>query len=69
MPTYNENIEIFKCYVRASHLTKDEKDNNTFHKAYAFAIQSVAGKFGIVSPKMFVLLPTIIFMKKDVKLY
>ena len=40
MPTYNENIEIFKCYVRASHLTKDEKDNNTFHKAYAFAIQS-----------------------------
>jgi len=44
MATYNENMEIFNCYVRASHLTKDENDNLTFHKAYAFAIQSVAGK-------------------------
>jgi hypothetical protein len=33
MATNNENIEIFKCYVRVSHLTKDEKDKNTYHKA------------------------------------
>lgn len=44
MATSNENIEIFKCYVRLSHLTKDEKDQNTYHKAYAFAIQSISGK-------------------------
>jgi hypothetical protein len=44
MATLNENIELFKCYVRVSHFTKNEADNNTFHKAYAFAIQSVAGK-------------------------
>lgn len=42
MSKYNENIELFKCYVRVSHFTKNEIDNNTFHKAYAFAIQSVA---------------------------
>jgi hypothetical protein len=44
MPTLNENIELFKCYVRVSHFTKNEEDANTFHRAYAFAIQSVAGK-------------------------
>jgi hypothetical protein len=40
----NANIDNLKCYVRLSHFTKDEKDYNTFHKAYAFAVQSVAGK-------------------------
>jgi len=40
----NSNIELFKCYVRVSHFTKNEEDHNQYHKAYAFAIQSVAGK-------------------------
>jgi hypothetical protein len=40
----NENIDTLKCYVRVSHFTKDEKDKDTYHKAYAFGIQSVAGK-------------------------
>ena len=44
MPVYNENIDLFKCYVRASHFTKNEADKDTYHKAYAFAIQSIAGK-------------------------
>ena len=44
MSKLNENIDNLKCYVRVSHFTKDEKDRNTFHKAYAFGIQSVAGK-------------------------
>lgn len=42
--TLNSNIENFKCLVRASHFTKRKEDENTFHRAYAFAIQSVAGK-------------------------
>jgi hypothetical protein len=44
MSKLNENIENFKCYVRVSHFTKKQEDSNKFHKAYAFAIQSVAGK-------------------------
>jgi len=44
MATLNENIELFKCYVRASHFTKDDKDSDDYHLCYAFAIQSVAGK-------------------------
>ena len=44
MAKLNENIENFKCYVRVSHFTKNEEDHDKFHKAYAFAIQSVAGK-------------------------
>lgn len=44
MAKLNENIEQFKCYVRASHFTKDEMDTNVYHKAYAFGIQSIAGK-------------------------
>lgn len=44
MSKLNENIENFKCYIRLSHLTKREEDKNEFHKAYAFAIQSIAGK-------------------------
>jgi hypothetical protein len=44
MSKLNENIELFKCYVRASHFTKSKDDENTFHRAYAFAVQSIAGK-------------------------
>lgn len=44
MPVYNENIDLFKCYVRVSHFTKNEADKDTYHKGYAFAIQSIAGK-------------------------
>ena len=44
MSKLNENIELFKCYVRVSHLTKNPEDNDKFHKAYAFAVQSLAGK-------------------------
>jgi hypothetical protein len=44
MAVYNENIELFKCLVRVSHFTKNPEDDNKFHKAYAFAIQSIAGK-------------------------
>lgn len=40
----NANIDNLKCYVRLSHFTKKEEDKNTYHKAYAFAIQSVSGK-------------------------
>ena len=40
----NENIDNLKCLVRVSHFTKNEKDHNTYHKAYAFGVQSVAGK-------------------------
>jgi hypothetical protein len=40
----NSNIENFKCLVRVSHFTKRKEDENTFHRAYAFSIQSVAGK-------------------------
>ena len=44
MPVLNHNIENFKCLVRVSHFTKKPEDVNKFHKAYAFAIQSVSGK-------------------------
>jgi len=44
MSKLNENIENFKCYVRLSHFTKKKEHENEFHRAYAFAIQSVAGK-------------------------
>ena len=44
MAILNENINLFKCYVRASHFTKKIKDDDTYHKGYAFAIQSVTGK-------------------------
>jgi len=40
----NANIDNLKCFVRLSHFTKDEADFKTFHRAYAFAIQSVSGK-------------------------
>lgn len=41
MPKVNENIEPFKCLIRASYFTKKEEDANTYHNAYAFAIQSL----------------------------
>ena len=44
MAVLNENIELFKCLIRVSHFTKNPEDDNKFHKAYAFAVQSVAGK-------------------------
>ncbi len=44
MPVLNANIDNIKCYVRLSHFTKNPEDNETYHKAYAFAVQSVAGK-------------------------
>ena len=40
----NSNIPSFKCLVRLSHFTKDEKDNDVYHDAYAFGIQSIEGK-------------------------
>lgn len=33
-----------KCLVRASHFTGKPEDENTYHNAYMFAIQSVSGK-------------------------
>jgi hypothetical protein len=44
MNVLNHNINFFKCLVRVSHFTKNEKDSNIFHNAYAFAIQSISGK-------------------------
>ena len=41
---HNLNIPSFKCLVRLSHFTKNEKDKDTYHNGYAFAIQSVEGK-------------------------
>jgi hypothetical protein len=41
MPKVNENIEPFKCLIRASYFTKKEEDANTYHNAYAFGIQSI----------------------------
>lgn len=40
----NENIPNLKCLVRASHFTHRKEDENIFHNAYLFGIQSVAGK-------------------------
>jgi hypothetical protein len=44
MSLYNANIDLFKCWVRASHFTKDPADRDEFHRAYAFGVQSVSGK-------------------------
>ena len=40
----NENITHFKCFVKESYFTKNPKDSNKYHNAYAFGIQSVTGK-------------------------
>jgi len=44
MSKLNSNINLFKCYVRVSHFTKNEADHDNYHRAYAFAVQSCAGK-------------------------
>ncbi len=44
MGILNYNINNLKCYVRLSHFTKDPKDSDTYHSAYAFGIQSITGK-------------------------
>lgn len=44
LPVLNENIKLFKCLVRVSHFTKNPDDNNEYHNAYAFGIQSISGK-------------------------
>jgi len=44
MPVLNADIDNLKCFVRLSHFTKNPDDKNTYHKAYAFGIQSVSGK-------------------------
>jgi hypothetical protein len=44
MGVLNENIDNIKCLVKLSHFTKNPKDSNTYHNAYAFGIQSVCGK-------------------------
>ena len=40
----NENIPFFKCLVKESYFTKNPKDSNKYHNAYAFGIQSITGK-------------------------
>jgi len=44
MSVLNSNINLFKCYVRLSHFTKNASDDDKFHNAYAFGIQSIEGK-------------------------
>lgn len=44
MAKLNENINSFKCYIKESYFTKNDIDSNKYHKAYAFAIQSISGK-------------------------
>jgi hypothetical protein len=44
MAKLNENIPSFKCLVKASHFTKKPEDDNVYHNAYAFGIQSVTTK-------------------------
>lgn len=44
MAKLNENINSFKCYIKESYFTKNDNDSNKYHKAYAFAIQSISGK-------------------------
>ena len=40
----NSNIPSFKCLVNLYHFTKKDSDKDAYHNAYAFGIQSVAGK-------------------------
>ncbi|NDD98619.1 MAG: hypothetical protein EBZ93_14275, partial [Actinobacteria bacterium] len=40
----NYNIEGFKCLVKQSYFTKDQKDDKIFHNCYAFGVQSVDSK-------------------------
>jgi hypothetical protein len=40
----NENIPYFKCLIKESYFTKNPKDSNKYHNAYAFGVQSIMGK-------------------------
>ena len=40
----NISIPSFKCLIRQSYFTKNINDENIFHNAYAFGIQSVTNK-------------------------
>ena len=40
----NNNIPFFKCLIKQSYFTKDVKDTEIYHDAYAFGIQSITGK-------------------------
>ena len=40
----NDNVCYFKCLIKESYFTKNPKDSNKYHNAYAFGIQSVTGK-------------------------
>jgi len=44
MSLHNDNIPMFKCYVRLSHFTKNPEHDNQFHSCYAFGIQSLPMK-------------------------
>jgi hypothetical protein len=44
MAKLNENIPSFKCLVKASYFTKKSEDDNVYHNAYAFGIQSITSK-------------------------
>ena len=40
----NNNIPFFKCLIKQSYFTKDVRNGEIYHDAYAFGIQSVTGK-------------------------
>jgi hypothetical protein len=40
----NHNIDVMKCLVRVSHFTHNPEDDDKYHNAYIFGIQSIAGK-------------------------
>lgn len=44
MAVYNSNIPSFKGLIRLSHMTKDEKDKDTFVNVYVFGLQSADGR-------------------------
>lgn len=44
MAVYNSNIPSFKGLIRLSHMTKNEKDNDTFINVYVFGLQSADGR-------------------------
>lgn len=44
MALYNSNIPSFKALVRLSHMTKNEKDKDTFINVYVFGLQSADGR-------------------------
>ena len=40
----NDNVCYFKCLIKESYFTKNPKDSNKYHNAYAFGIQSITSK-------------------------